>query len=275
MAIRNRARPPGRAVGQRRAVRSGKKMSYAQLIARLVAAGAVAVWDAGAAVYSDTGTTPIAADGVVKQWNDQIGGYHVVAEDAPTDRRPIYRASVAALNNRPALQFDDTNDYLIRAVAGGVLNAQGNDYCGVIVFATDNNATLDYAYSEGGASATPSIRIGKNSDTVIGVHRDDASVTVSSSGGSGAGNGAMHVAGLRRLASNSWSMMLDGTQVGTSVAAPGTTTITHICIGALWQSSPTNAANQWGDYLAHVSLYPADVYAQVQPILDAWYRPSA
>lgn len=246
------------------------------LIARLVTAGATAIWDAGKGVYSDAGTTPATNGGTVLQLNDQSGsGFHLTAETAPTDRRPIYRASIAGLNNRPALEFDDTNDYMIRAVAGGIANAAGNAYNIITVWLTNNSGSLDYAYTEGGSTTTPTIRLGKNSGQAIGVHRSDASVLVSAAGGSGAGDNAMHVAGFRRVASNDYRTMLDGTQVASSTSAPGTTTITHVCFGAFWQTAPTNAANPWGDYLAHVSIYPSDVYATIQPILDAWYRPAA
>lgn len=245
------------------------------LIARLVTAGASAIWDAGKGVYSDAGTTPATNGGTVVQFNDQSGnGYHLTAESAPTDRRPLWQASIAGLNNRPAIQYDDTNDYFVRAVAGGIANAAGNTYNIIAVWLTDNSGSLDYAYTEGGSSTTPSLRLGKSSDAVIGVHRSDASVLVAPSGGSGAGNNAMHVAGFRRLASNDFRLMLDNTEVANASSAPGTTTITHVCLGAFWQTSPTNAANQWGDYLAHTSIYPSDVYATIRPILDAWYRPA-
>lgn len=245
---------------------------YATFINQLIEAGAIALWDAGAGVYSDAGITPVAADGAVQQWNDQsVGAYHVSQAGAAT-LRPTYRESVAALNNRPALEWDG-GDNMTRAVAGGLLAAAGDDWCGVLVFAT-TSAELDYAYSEGNSgTATPSVRIGKNIGQGIGVHRPDATTPqVSAAGGTGANDGAVHIVGFRRLDNDSYSVMLDGTEVATATAAVPATTITHIGVGALYTAG--GIANQWNGYLAHVSLYPTDVYAQVRPILDAWYRPA-
>jgi len=64
-------------------------------------------------------TTPVTADGdPVGAWVDQIVAADEVAQ-ATTGAKPTYRASIAALGNKPALQFDG-GDYLRGAYTASI-----------------------------------------------------------------------------------------------------------------------------------------------------------
>lgn len=63
---------------------------------------------ADSGTYSDAGTTPSVADGVVQQWNDRSGnGYNLSGAGGV---RPLLKTNI--LNSLPAVRFDATDDRL-------------------------------------------------------------------------------------------------------------------------------------------------------------------
>src|SRR5690606_3653497 len=97
-------------------MRGGGRVSFSQYLTSLLAQSPLALWDAGAGVYSDEGTTPAADGALVQQWNDQSGNGHHVAQ-ATAGARPTFRAAVESLNGLPGVEFDG-GDWLQRSVSG-------------------------------------------------------------------------------------------------------------------------------------------------------------
>lgn len=60
-----------------------------------------------------TQTTPFTPDGVVAQWDDSVGGKHVLQGTAGL--RPTYRSSLSVFNGKPGIEFD--GDFLQLASA--------------------------------------------------------------------------------------------------------------------------------------------------------------
>lgn len=73
-------------------------------------------WDA--AYWASNPAQSFTADQQVTDWDDASGnGIGLSDYDAaPGINQPLYRASVAGLNNKPALQFDGSNDWLATTV---------------------------------------------------------------------------------------------------------------------------------------------------------------
>lgn len=65
----------------------------------------------------------------VTTWTDASGNGRSITQGTP-GHRPLYRASVAALNNKPALDFDGTDDGL---ASGSAFTATSGDLTKVIV----------------------------------------------------------------------------------------------------------------------------------------------
>ena len=228
--------------------------------------GLLAWWDAERDVYSDTSlTTAITDGGSVAGWRDQgSSGYHVTQSTAGD--RPVYRRSVAAFGGKPAVEF--ALDYLIRTGLSGAVIGNLNTYTVFVVFATSAAATA-YMYSEGNTgSATQFAAVRHNIAAVEGFHRSDASVSANPTGGTTANNGAVHLLTLRRIASNSWAVRQDGTQVGTASNAPGTTTINQLAIGALARNT---IGLQFTGHIAQVLLFNTDNFSTIEPIIKSYY----
>lgn len=228
-------------------------------------AAQLAWWDANRGVYEDTGLTDLCEDGDgVAGWADQVGVNHVTQSTAGD--RPIYRASVAALNGRAAIEFV-SSDYLSRTIAAGLV-ANLNAYTIYAVIA-QTTVGIGYLYSEGNSGAAAPI-VGARVNGILseGAHRDDASTLANPSGGATTNNGAKHLITLRRISSNSWSVRLDGAQVGTAANAPTTTTVDRLSIGV--RVANTVASFVTG-HIAQVALYSSDNFATVEPLLAAYY----
>ena len=228
----------------------------------------LAWWNAYRDVYADTGlTTPAADGGAVAGWKDQGSSALHVTQNTAGDR-PIYRKSVAALNNKPAVEFV-SNDFLIRTGLSGAIIGNLNVYSIYVVFVSSDSIAAAYFYSEGNSgSATQFAAARHNLNAYEAFHRDDASVSANPTGGTTAANGAKHLLTIRRIASNSWSVRADGVQVATAANAPTTTTINQVALGVLARN--TNSLFYIG-HLAQVACYSADNFATIEPLLAAHY----
>ncbi len=67
-------------------------------------------------LYSDAGSTPVANQGSVYQWNSQVGSHPLL--QASSARRPVYSHTNLA-NFNPTVTFDGSNDFLETAIASG------------------------------------------------------------------------------------------------------------------------------------------------------------
>ena len=84
--------------------------------------------DAGHGVFSDAGTTPVAADDPVQQWNDLSGnGNHVV--QATIGLQPLYKVNI--VNGKPVIRFDGVDDSLRKA--GQIAGMENNKFTVVTV----------------------------------------------------------------------------------------------------------------------------------------------
>lgn len=254
----------------------GAAQTLAEYLAALNNYSPLAIWDAGAGVYSDAGTTPAADGAGVQQFVDQVSGK--VFAQATAANKLTYRASVAALNNRPALQ-NDGDDYMLLALSGGILSAAGNTYNAIAVYTT-TNGDQGVLYSEGNNTLTqPNIFLDKEgNERARLVHRDDANTTALTQSGNDTvpTDGTMVLQTGRRTGAAAWAVRVDETEVGTNnVTSAGTTTITHICFGARYNAGAISA-----NHIGHIGgLYlfgnlSAPVLAQIEAIIDAWYRPA-
>lgn len=238
-------------------------------LAAIAATNPLAWWDASRDLYTDTALTTPAADGnSVAGWKDQAASaYHVTQSTA--GNRPVYRASVAALNNKPAVQFTAASShYLIRTALAAAIAGGLNTYSIYVVYAT-SSSHLGYHYSEGKSDAAAQFAASRvNLGAGEGFHRDDASVSANPTGGTTAGNGAKHIQTIRRIASNSWAVRQDGTQLGTASNTPTTTTINQVLIGALGRST---ISLFFDGYISQVIVSNSDNFATIEPILAAYY----
>jgi hypothetical protein len=248
---------------------SGGALTPAQIIAAIAATSPLAWWDAGRDLYTDTGlTTPVVSDGdAVAGWKDQGStGAHIT--QSTVGNRFVYRARVAALNNKPAVQLTAAStQYLSRALAGGIVSNL-NFYNLIIVYRSTMVGT-GYLHGEASSiSATPLMGGRLATAAIDALHRSDASVLANPSGGATANDGSAKIYTLRRISAANFSIRLQGAQVGTAVQSPGTTTETTIAIGVLPQATPLLPVTA---HIAQVLLYGAEQYTVVEPLLAALY----
>lgn len=253
-------------LGQRRGL-----TAYQRYINDLLALSPLALWDAGAGVYSDAGTTPAPDAGAVQQWNDLSGNGHHVSQ-ATAGARPTYRAAVESLNGLPGVEFDG-GDWLQRSVSGGLV-ANLNAYTIYCVFRTTSSAPGGHTlYAEGNSGTTVQTLFARVNGGQAGrlshFHRDDGSTSASVTANNvGANNGAAHLMTLRRIAANSWSLRMDGTELATDNRQPTTTTVNRVSLGAIVRLTVTE---HMVGHIATGMLAAADNYEAVEPIIAAHY----
>lgn len=243
-------------------------MSAAQFAALIAATSPLAWWDANRDLYTDTGlTTPVVNDGdAVAGWKDQSGnGYHVLQSTAGD--RPLYRASVSSINNKPAVEFV-SSDYLIKTALGAPILGNLSTYTIFVVFRT-TTAAQHYTFTEGN-SASGNSYLGPRLTTAAAefIHVSDAPATATASGGTTANNGNRHIHTVRRISAASWAVRLDGTQVATDTTNISTTTTNQVAIGARARST---IATFFTGHIAQVILSNSNNFATVEPILAAYY----
>lgn len=180
-----------------------------------------------------------------------------------------YRKAVAALNNRGAVEGDGAA-YLVATIANG-LAADQNVYNIFIVFASSTTQDGVF-YGEGSTAGNNPIAIPRLNESSAGrvshTHRDDAATAFSGGGGTGANDGAAHLLTIRRIASNSFSIRKDGTQVATGANAPGATTVDRVALFALVRAA---ISLFYIGQIATTSIYSADNFATIEPLLATHY----
>jgi len=102
----------------------------------------------------DPNWTPPADGAAVAQWDDASGNAHH-ASQATAANRPLYRASVAGLNNKPAVEFDGSNDFLLSPTFAGITPE-------VVVVARLTTTAGSYGYWMDGRVEGNRVVVGRN-----------------------------------------------------------------------------------------------------------------
>ena len=142
------------------------------------------------------------------------------------------------------------------------------------VFSSSDTAILAI-YSEGRSTAATMYIAERVNPGGAGrvdyVHRDTGGSTIAqpaTTSGS-VNDGSPHLYCVRRISSASFSLRIDGTEVGTSSNAPGSTTIDNLVLGARYRSSGLDEF--FNGLIGVVAMYSDDNYATVEPILKSYY----
>lgn len=177
---------------------------------------------------SDPSWSPPADGGAVTTWRNggSVGGDPTQGTAA---NKPTYRASTAALNNRPTVEWDG-NDSLSVDVAD-----LSTPFC---VLAVGSLAGSGVARSIVGFSTTTGLRLGVTSGNVW-------IVTDGTTLAAGTTNNSPHV--LEAVVNGaSSSLWLDGTQIASGGA--GSSGLTHFVVGAA-------NGSQWSGHIALALIY--------------------
>ncbi len=208
-----------------------------------------------AAAYfaEDPDWTPPADGGAVSQWDDGSGNARHVSQGTGT-ARPTYRASVAALNGKPAVQWDGTSDVL----SSSTFTAVTQPWSWVIVADATGAAAVRRAVSNNGGTSW--VR--------RDVTTDDLTVNPGTSNVTAAGTltGAHLLIGVGNGASS--AAILDGTS---TTGGSGTATWTIVHLGA-----SSAATEVWAGHIAFAGLYSGDItgnakYADLKTWVAAHY----
>lgn len=162
---------------------------------------------------NSTKTTPVTGDGQpVGAWVDQIEAEYL---QATTSAKPTYRASVAVLGNRPALQFDG-NDFLQGAFGAAITQPDtvfvvyklGTIAGTQSIFDGDDSTNRQDALVFGGnwAILAPGLVSGSAADI-------NANIGVAVFNGA---SSAYHVNGISKVSGNAGSGAIDGLTLGSS-----------------------------------------------------------
>lgn len=187
------------------------------------------------------------ADGAaVASWRDASGNA-ADAVQAAAGNQPLYRASVAALNNHKAIQFDGVDDYLLGPVATAETGAFS-----IVVVGNLNSHTAGRAFvstnsgNNGCYLGTTTTQWYLNSGTTL-------------AGGTPTDNVGHLVVGYMSDGATGSQILVDGTSVATGNA--GTFSLNQMCLG-LARTSGGAAANPLDGRLAYVGVFSGDVRTQ-------------
>jgi hypothetical protein len=226
----------------------------------------LALWYAGdgGSAHASVGV----ADGqTMSAWDDSgNNGYNLTATGSP-----VYRQSVAVLNNRGGVEFGGSA-YLSRALAGVVGGL--SSYAVYAVFIT-TQATTGALYSEGSTlSNTQSVmcrhRVIAAGDVGL-LHRDNSNAIGATTGGANANNGNAKLACYRRNGTT-FNVRLNGLSVGSGTQTLSTITLNSIAVGTVIRATPVNT---FVGTTACVAVYSDDSnYTTIEPLLTAHYNPS-
>lgn len=204
-----------------------------------------------AAVYwaSDPGWTPPADGAAVSSWSDGSGNSRTQAQ-ATSGLRPLYRASVTNLNNRPAVEFDGVDDV--------TTNTSG--------FTVAQPFTVVAVVSAWGQAADPHRLFGSAAGNVQGAHGYPATNEVSLYAGGADFRGNSVTADT--TSANFFTFLFDGagSKIGkngtlaTVTATPGTTGVgTDFVLG-----NRSDGLRPGASKLAFLGVYSGDFAANGQ-----------
>lgn len=237
----------------------------AGLLDLLPAANRLAIWYAGDGTGG--GSYISAADGAaVDSWVDAVAS---LTPANTGSNRPTYRQSVAAFNNRGAVEFNAASSQFLTVNSGGLI-ANLNVYTVYVVFATTATATGDMYGEFNSSTSTPLVIVRANSSAgnVRGLHRPSSGTAADITGGSGLNDGSAQLVTFRRSASNAFTLYVNGSSVGTSSNAPGSTTITRVEMGRFGGAVPSTYLTA---QVAAYVLYSVDNRGDVEPILNTHF----
>lgn len=245
------------------------KSSTEIYIDKLLHSGINVLWDASSDVYEDVNLADLAENNDdVAGWKDQgINQYNATE----ATNRPVY--NTPGLNNRPFIRYTRANsDQLSRAITGGIVSSLNiyNIFC---VWRTSSTFLLPSLYGEGGTNATQFVAIRINSGTpgnVIFQHRDNAGTIAQLIGGSSLNNNNLHLLSVRRIATNSWDMRIDGISVATNNANVGVNSgVTTAVVGGRFANSLFTDRFDGDIFMVGISF--SDSYSNIEPILATRY----
>lgn len=247
-------------------------MTAGQFAALIAATSPLAWWDANRNLYTDTGlTTPVVNDGdAVAGWKDQ-GSTVANVTQSTAGNRPVYRVSVAALNNKSAVQFTAASThYLVKTGLAAGIVANLNAYCIYVVYVTSTAAGTLVQYAEGhDVNAVPFVQIRVNASKAEGVHKSDAAVVAQpANADTTASNGIKHIQTFVRVDANNFAIRQNGVQLGTAAATPVATTLDQVAVGALVRNA---VASPFDGHIAQVIISGSNNFAVIEPILAAFY----
>lgn len=189
----------------------------------------------------------------VSQWDDASGNSRH-ANQATAGKRPIYRASVAALGARPAVEFDTTDDFL--ATAAWTALVQANTIMAVGIFPGNVNTvgidgiTSTNRHFFGTETGTAKIRIFAGTSLVSSVDGDNAG----------------HYFRARYNGATS-TLHRDGTQVASGTTGTSPHTLTGITLGSAF-----DGVRPMGIKLAFLGVLDVDPTAEQIANFLAWTR---
>jgi large exoprotein involved in heme utilization and adhesion len=205
-------------------------------------------------LYQDSGkTTPVTSDGdPVGAWVDRIVAADEIAQ-AVTAAKPTYRASVAALNSKPALQLDG-GDWLIGAWSASL--AQPNTIF-MVVNLDAVGTGVQYMCEGDDAAARESLRLDTNWEMYAG-----SSVVT---GGAASANST-----ILTVVFNGASSLLYANGTQTASGNPGAHAIDGATIGARYDGVNPMAGHV-GEYMIYSRALSAAEKNLVQNYLAAKY----
>lgn len=201
----------------------------------------IADWDAGSFVYSDAGSTLCAADDPVYRWTDQYGS-NIAGDQTDGTKRPLWRSSVTALNNLPALDFDGSNDWL--DIADTLINFTTGTTT-YVVFKSDSTVGNAYVIASNSKWYFP-LRIGSS------YWRFDAGAGSVNTAGSVAADTNPHIASMWHSGTQ-FAAFLDGSQVGSTTADTKSGTGSLVNIGSFNEGG----GSYWNGCVARLLIYHA------------------
>lgn len=217
----------------------------------------------GSSIYGKL-TTASGDGSAVSAWGDETAGYSVA--QATGGNQPLYRKQVAALNNRSAVQFDGTDDYL-SAVVGSAPAANLATCTVYAVIVNTSNGTAKLYDEERASSATPNFFLGADSATgaAFSMRNDAGGSKIINGGGTGFNNVATLITATR--SGGTLTLYRDGTQVATDTDPGGTMTIDRMALGV----RIFNSTNFFKGWMACVRVSNALDRATIEPLLKAHY----
>lgn len=188
----------------------------------------------------------------VSSWPDEAATHD--ASQATGTRQPIYRASVAALNGQPGIEFDTSDDYLQTAAFTEI--SQPHTIVSVVRFTTTGQSRGTGAVAHHGIASGKRAALFQSGAGNMGI----------SAGTAITGGGQDTLAHLYIAEYGATDTLAeDGTTIISGDA--GAEGLTGLTLGAGF-----NIANFLGGYLAFLGLYDGTLTAQQKSDLLAWSK---
>lgn len=233
---------------------------------RILALNPVGLWYAGDGENVPAQMNSATDGGSVTTWSDLGSEGNDVSQSTPS-ARPTYDLSNPAFNNRGCVTFAAANSqYLGCTLSASVLGSL-TTFNVIAVFVGDTPAAEAMFWSEGNSLTNSYNRLGYANPTGGINGRQLGGTGVLMTGGTGADDGNIHVAVMRRISTNSYELRLDGVQVDTDSGNAGGD-MDRLAIGANLRAT---AALFLNGSIALAAVFDTDVYAQAEALIAEHY----